>query len=64
MRGEQFEIGLAQAVARRVALVAVGIEQRRDADIVEALALFGGQRQFGGGEIILELRFGASADDD
>ena len=41
----------------------IGIEQRRLADLVEPAALLGRELDLGGGEIVLELRLGASADD-
>ena len=52
-----------EAVARRLGLVPVGVEQRRRADLVEARALVVVEHQVGGAEVVGELLLGARADD-
>ncbi len=63
MRGEEFHVGFAQPLIGGVELVPIGVDDRGHADIVEALALFIRKLQLGGGEVVLELGFGAPADD-
>ena len=63
MRPDEGEISWTEAVLGGPSLVPIGIEQRRLADLVEPGALLGGELHVDGGEIVLELLLGASADD-
>jgi hypothetical protein len=64
MRCQQRQIGRPETSACGLRLVPIGVEQGRRADLVEPLALFGGQSQIGCSEVVAQLRLVASADDD
>src|SRR6266508_2988479 len=64
MRPEERQICSAQPVLGGRELMPIRIEDGGRAYLVEALALFLGERETGGGEIILELRLAAPADDE
>src|SRR5918998_5690736 len=57
-------VGGAEAVGSGLPLMPEGVDERRGADLVEALALFFGELQVGRLEVVRQLPVGAGADDD
>ena len=58
----QRTVGRVEASTRELLLVPIGIDQRDGADLVETLALFPGQFEVDGSQVVLELHLVPPAD--